>query len=111
MFFDGLTSSADVDVPLRGIRFFSHSDLRCCGKAMAARVGAAPPLAALDTDRVHDRDGWYGAGYITCTILPHNMTDHVFAPYGLQQAKFQTEALAPFRGAFPWSILAAKGKP
>ena len=23
----------------------------------------------------------YSAGYITCTILPHNMTDQVFAPY------------------------------
>ncbi len=23
----------------------------------------------------------YSVGYITCTILPHNMTDQVFAPY------------------------------
>jgi hypothetical protein len=26
----------------------------------------------------------YSAGYITCTIVPHNMTDHIFAPYNGQ---------------------------
>ena len=49
----------------------------------------------------------YSAGYITCTILPHNMTDQVFAPYMPVVGHFEGSDLA----TTVWDLLAGQVEP